>query len=40
MQGAPAGRFRVRQGDWRAVFRIDADDVIVDVIGHRKEVYD
>jgi mRNA interferase RelE/StbE len=40
MQGEPAGRFRVRQGDWRAVFRIDGADVVVDRIGHRREVYD
>lgn len=40
MQGAPPGRFRVRQGDWRAVFRIDGEDVLVDAIGHRREVYD
>ncbi|MBX9701174.1 MAG: type II toxin-antitoxin system RelE/ParE family toxin [Acetobacteraceae bacterium] len=26
MQGPPRGRFRLRQGDWRAVFRIDGRD--------------
>ena len=40
MQGKPPGRFRVRQGDWRAVFRIDAGDVVVDRIGHRREIYE
>lgn len=40
MQGAPAGRLRVQQGDWQAAFRIEGDDVLVDVIGHRREVYD
>jgi mRNA-degrading endonuclease RelE of RelBE toxin-antitoxin system len=40
MQGAPAGRFRVRQGDWRAVFMIDGADVVVIRIGHRSEVYE
>ena len=40
LQGEPRGRFRVRQGDYRAVFRIDGDDVVVDRIGHRREVYD
>ncbi len=39
MQGKPVGRFRVRQGDWRAVFRIDGADVVVERIGNRKEVY-
>ena len=39
MQGKPSGRFRVRQGDWRAVFRIDSADVLVERIGNRGEDY-
>ena len=39
MQGKPAGRFRVRQVDWRAIFRIDGADVLVDRVGKREEVY-
>jgi mRNA interferase RelE/StbE len=34
------GRFRLRQGDYRAVFRLDGQDVVVDRIGHRREVYE
>ncbi len=32
---------RVRQGDWRAVYRLDseADEMIVDTIAKRDEVY-
>ena len=33
------GVFRVRQGDWRAVFSIEEGDVIVDRVAHRREVY-
>jgi len=33
------GAFRVRQGDWRAVFSIEDGDVIVDRVAHRREVY-
>ena len=33
------GAFRVRQGDWRAVYSIEDGDVIVERIGHRKMVY-
>jgi mRNA interferase RelE/StbE len=33
------GAYRVRQGDWRAIFRIEEGDVIVDRIAHRREVY-
>jgi len=34
-----AGSYRVRQGDWRAVFSIEDGDVIVDRVAHRREVY-
>ena len=34
-----AGVFRVRQGDWRALYSIENGDVIVERIGDRKVVY-
>jgi mRNA-degrading endonuclease RelE of RelBE toxin-antitoxin system len=34
-----SGSYRLRQGDWRAVFSIEGRDVIVDRIAHRREVY-
>lgn len=40
LQGPPPGRLRVRQGDWRAVFRIEDGTVLVDRVGHRSEVYE
>jgi mRNA-degrading endonuclease RelE of RelBE toxin-antitoxin system len=33
------GVFRLRQGNWRAVFSIEEGDVIVDRVAHRREVY-
>jgi len=36
--GTP-GSFRVRQGDWRAVFSIEEGDVVVERVAHRREVY-
>ena len=33
------GVFRVRQGNWRAVFSIAEGDVIVDRVAPRREVY-
>jgi mRNA interferase RelE/StbE len=33
------GSYRLRQGDWRAVFSIEDGDVILDRIAHRREVY-
>ena len=38
LAGEP-GVFRVRQGNWRAVFSMDEGDVIVDRVAHRREVY-
>jgi len=37
--GGESGVFRVRQGDWRAVFSVEKGDVIVDRVAHRREVY-
>ena len=35
------GGYRLRHGEWRAIYRIDRDDdvVIVDAVKHRREVY-
>jgi mRNA interferase RelE/StbE len=38
LKGTPG--FRVRHGDWRAIYRIDgAGDVIVIEVKHRREAY-
>jgi mRNA-degrading endonuclease RelE of RelBE toxin-antitoxin system len=29
----------VRQGDWRAVYEIAGEDIVVIRVGHRREVY-
>jgi mRNA-degrading endonuclease RelE of RelBE toxin-antitoxin system len=34
-----AGSYRVRQGDWRAVYSVENGNVIVERVGNRKEVY-
>ncbi|HEY4252484.1 MAG TPA: type II toxin-antitoxin system RelE/ParE family toxin [Roseomonas sp.] len=40
LKGEPKGRFRVRHGDWRAIYVITGDGIIVVAIGHRKEIYE
>ncbi len=37
----PAGRYRIRQGDYRVVYLVDSAARIVEIIkvGHRREVY-
>jgi mRNA-degrading endonuclease RelE of RelBE toxin-antitoxin system len=36
-----SGGYRVRHGDWRAIYAIDrqAQAIVVDLIAHRREVY-
>lgn len=38
MVGQP-GTWRLRKGDWRAVYRVVEGDVVVDRVAHRREVY-
>jgi mRNA interferase RelE/StbE len=38
MIGEP-GVWRLRKGDWRAIFVIDGADVVVTRVGNRREVY-
>ncbi len=33
------GVFRIRQGDWRAVYSVEEGNVILDRVAHRREVY-
>ena len=35
------GYYRLRVGDWRVIYRIDLDTLVVEIIkvGHRKEIY-
>jgi mRNA interferase RelE/StbE len=40
LKGNLAGWYRVRIGDYRVRFRVEGDAVIVDKIGHRKDVYE
>ena len=37
LTGRPGGR--IRQGDWRAVYVIDADELVVRQVAHRREIY-
>lgn len=40
LKGELAGWFRVRTGDYRVRFKVEGDTVVVDKIGHRRDVYD
>ncbi len=40
LSGKLAGWYRLRTGDYRLRFRVKAETVIVDKIGHRSEFYE
>jgi mRNA-degrading endonuclease RelE of RelBE toxin-antitoxin system len=40
LSGNLAGWNRIRTGDYRVRFRVDGDTIIVDKIGHRKDIYE
>ncbi len=40
LRGALAGYYRLRTGDYRLRFRPENNTLLVDKIGHRKDVYD
>ena len=40
LTGNLAGRFRMRTGDYRVQFRLEAETVVMERIGHRDGFYD
>lgn len=34
------GGARLRVGDWRVVFYVEGDTIVVAAVGHRREIYD
>ena len=40
LSGDLAGWYRMRTGDYRIRFRIDDDEITIDKIGHRKDIYE
>ena len=40
LSGALTGCFRLRTGDYRLRFRLMAGSIVIDRMGHRKDVYD
>jgi mRNA interferase RelE/StbE len=40
LSGNLAGWYRIRTGDYRIRFRVEQNRIVVDKIGHRKDVYE
>jgi mRNA interferase RelE/StbE len=39
LSGDLSGMYKLRVGDWRAIYSIESDALIVVAVGHRREVY-
>jgi mRNA interferase RelE/StbE len=39
LSGELKGTFRLRIGDWRAVYTVEGKIVVIQFIGHRSEIY-
>jgi mRNA interferase RelE/StbE len=34
-----SGSFKLRVGDWRVVYTIEDDHIVIQAVGHRREIY-
>jgi len=39
LTGGFEGAFRLRIGDWRAVYTVESQTILIQFIGHRREIY-
>jgi mRNA interferase RelE/StbE len=39
LSGDFTGTFKLRVGDWRVVYTIESDLIVIQAIGHRREIY-
>ena len=39
LSGDLAGMFKVRVGDWRIVYTIKNEVIVIQAVGHRREIY-
>ena len=39
LSGDLGGLFKLRIGDWRVVYLIEKDTIVIKAVGHRREVY-
>ncbi len=39
LSGDLAGAFKIRVGAWRAIYTIEEELIVIQALGHRKEVY-
>jgi len=39
LSGELVGTYKLRVGDWRIVYTIELDLIVIQAVGHRKEIY-
>jgi mRNA interferase RelE/StbE len=39
LAGEFVGTYKLRVGDWRVVYTMKADVIVIQAVGHRKEIY-
>lgn len=39
LSGEMSGQFKLRIGDWRVVYIIEVNAIVIKAVGHRREIY-
>jgi len=39
LSGDFSGSFKLRVGDWRIIYTIESDTIVIKAVGHRREIY-
>ena len=39
LSGELVGTYKLRIGDWRVIYTIELDIIVIQAVGHRKEIY-
>ena len=39
LSGDMSGHFKLRIGDWRVVYLIEKETIVIKAVGHRREIY-
>ncbi len=39
LSGDMSGQFKLRIGDWRVIYVIESDSIVIKAVGHRREIY-
>lgn len=40
LSGNRAGSYRIRTGDYRLLFRVEGDEILIERVAHRRDIYE